>query len=113
MQKVPSTALWCWWALTCLPGDHCQDISRKRRVSSAMEETIHSYDTFILESAEIGMYGRATFLFYEIERLYDSLFSNVSSRIMSPLKSCDSHIWGEFMHPCVHAVYTEVCGAKA
>ena len=89
---------------------------------STMEETIRSYDTFILESAEIGMYGRATLLFHKLVRLYHSWFSNVSLRIVSPLKSCNGKmsvkyaviIYGvSFMHPCVSAVYTEVCGAEA
>ena len=53
--KVPSTALWRLWALTCPTGHHPfrKFLEKDLKEMSTMEETIHSYDTFTLESAEI------------------------------------------------------------
>ena len=126
-KLVPSTALWRWWALTCPPGDHpvrkFLEKDLKRNVSARLwKKRFVAMTCSYLKVQKLERMG-SNITVPRTMRLYDSSFSNVSLRIISPLKSCDGKmsveyavmvIYGmSFMHPCVHAVYTEVCGAKA
>ena len=103
--------------MTRTPGVHPVQKCHERHYISS-KELISSFSTYVIECAEMGMYGRATVLFHELVRLYDPFFPNVKLKVTSPLRSLDGRmsveyavvvIYGvRFIHPCVHAVYTEV-----
>ena len=100
--------------MTRTPGVHPVQKCHERHYISS-KELISSFSTYVIECAEMGMYGRATVLFHELVRLYDPFFPNVKLKVTSPLDGRMSVeyavvvIYGVcFIHPCVHAVYTEV-----
>lgn len=73
-------------------------------VSPCLTQVLDNLDKNLIETAELGMYGRATLLFAEIAKLYGTEFRDVHLKVMSPIRAVDGKTTTEYAVVIIYMV---------